>query len=487
MRVVFLCLSLLLLCRLTLLCQSSDSTLDKLVDEMAEYKRLHYERLSVEGHSHLYKLFLKLRSLATENELLELTRHKSPVVKGYSVWALVDKASNHTKDLFLSLKTDTTYIDSRQGDLGGYDPLIFLLYDRAYMNHHRFRANNLEVDRLKAQVVVLELDSIILYNDGEPFKSLRVKGHDYLDYDFVIQRSLDNNHGNLARYDIIRKWAIEKQNVDAVTALASFQNSQDIEIIKRFGPEAFHAIALFPNNRFREYLAKVKAEDYNKGYFQALAAFKDSWAVNQFRVAYRELNEYNLNSHIIDIVFSLDPTIAEYEPLVVQIFEETGFILDTWLERFISNNSEDAAALISNAYSNAPVYILSLNDLFEFEDEKELYREFLTLLHEHQPESLEQACNRALTKNISLSLLEVYTEMIIKHHLTGVKEKILESLTQHVHPRATFMLTEAALSLKDDQYNQRVLKQLRQMKGLRVNYLRKGLKPILEKYGLKLD
>jgi hypothetical protein len=96
-----------------------------IVKDMAKYKRIDSEAVGFAGtRTKQYDRFIKLTHIATTEELVLLMDHKSPVVRGYSFWALAKLNYSDLEKIFKAHKNDTEYVDELDGCIGGKIPLI---------------------------------------------------------------------------------------------------------------------------------------------------------------------------------------------------------------------------------------------------------------------------------------------------------------------------------------------------------------------------
>lgn len=89
--------------------------------------------------NHQYNRFLKLHQLASDDELVELTNHDSPAVRGYAFWALAKNHYPDLKNIFVDHLEDTDAVVQRNGCMVVKESVISFMkqvatpymYDRA--------------------------------------------------------------------------------------------------------------------------------------------------------------------------------------------------------------------------------------------------------------------------------------------------------------------------------------------------------------------
>jgi hypothetical protein len=104
------------------------SNLDSIVSFLAIDNRIEGEYLGLTGvKSEKFKAFTRLKQLADEQTLIDLTKHHSPAVRGYAYWALVEQNSNKTYKILRKHKRDKEKIYWANGCLGGEEQLRFFM------------------------------------------------------------------------------------------------------------------------------------------------------------------------------------------------------------------------------------------------------------------------------------------------------------------------------------------------------------------------
>jgi len=74
--------------------------------------------------NHQYNRFLKLQELASNDELVKLTDHLSPAVRGYAFWALAKNHYPDLKSIFIKHLDDQVAVIQRNGCMVGNESVI---------------------------------------------------------------------------------------------------------------------------------------------------------------------------------------------------------------------------------------------------------------------------------------------------------------------------------------------------------------------------
>lgn len=93
-------------------------SLQPIVDSLVQFNAIYDEAIGFAGSKPLvYTWFEKLNEIAQEDELIRLTHHTSPTVRGYAFWALVERESPKVKEIMLEHTADTVLVARMSGCL----------------------------------------------------------------------------------------------------------------------------------------------------------------------------------------------------------------------------------------------------------------------------------------------------------------------------------------------------------------------------------
>ena len=98
--------------------QTISSPVLDLVEQIAQSGSLGFD------HDTQYDRFLDLNSLATDNELLMLTDHDSPAVRGYAFWALAKRNYASLESIFIAHLEDQSPVLQKNGCMVGNESVI---------------------------------------------------------------------------------------------------------------------------------------------------------------------------------------------------------------------------------------------------------------------------------------------------------------------------------------------------------------------------
>lgn len=103
---------------------SINDSLQPFVDSLIKFDAIFDEAVGYGGSKpEVYTWFEKLAQSAENDELIRLTSHSSPTVRGYSFWALVEREDPKVKEIMLEHVDDSVYIERMSGCLGYQEKL----------------------------------------------------------------------------------------------------------------------------------------------------------------------------------------------------------------------------------------------------------------------------------------------------------------------------------------------------------------------------
>ncbi|XOV68682.1 MAG: hypothetical protein ACFHU9_05770 [Fluviicola sp.] len=106
-----------------------NDNLQPYVDSLIEFDAIFDEAVGYAGSKPtVYVWFEKLMELGEDKELILLTKHSSPTVRGYSFWALVEREHPKVKEIMLQHVDDSVYIDRMSGCIGYHEKLNDFLF-----------------------------------------------------------------------------------------------------------------------------------------------------------------------------------------------------------------------------------------------------------------------------------------------------------------------------------------------------------------------
>ncbi len=97
----------------------------KIADKIGKFNKIYTEAIGFGGvRTKQYDRFEKLIKVSTIDELVELTNHPKPAVRGYAFWGLAKKYYTDLEVVFIAHANDEELVFQMQGCIGGYVPVI---------------------------------------------------------------------------------------------------------------------------------------------------------------------------------------------------------------------------------------------------------------------------------------------------------------------------------------------------------------------------
>ncbi|MGZ3777382.1 MAG: hypothetical protein ACXVAZ_06925 [Mucilaginibacter sp.] len=237
---------------------------------MARYNQVDSQGIGESGfESEQWDRFERLRKLATDVELHQLTDYPNAVVRCYAFHAIALRKDTAIFSILLSHLKDTATVKTLSNDLGGRDMVGDYFVNIVTPQYIDLKAYKLSEDQKE------RLDSILLYDKG-----IQSGAKDEM---------LRQLKPNKRYYERVKEIAQIENNGDGLIALSKFRNSIDTGIIISYLKNAkeiyygLYAAKEFPSPAF---------------YSQLVWIFEDQWAKKSYyssawRLLYQALTQYS--------------------------------------------------------------------------------------------------------------------------------------------------------------------------------------------------
>lgn len=105
-------------------------TKDELIRQIIDYNIVESNCIGIACMpSEQFKRFEKLKTLLSKKELLELSKHKEPVIRAYVSKELIEKDGENVLDLFSFEIDKNEMVETEDGCIGGFDDLSWIIYN----------------------------------------------------------------------------------------------------------------------------------------------------------------------------------------------------------------------------------------------------------------------------------------------------------------------------------------------------------------------
>jgi hypothetical protein len=250
---------ILLICILISGCSRTKPELDisseirQIINEIADENVYKSSAVGYSGtRPEQWNRFQRIKSIASEHELIQLTNHKNTAVRSYAFKALVERKSDSTFNILLKHLYDTAQLETLQGCLGSHQTVgdFFLnIVNPPYVNR-----NSDELSKSNRE----KIDSILFYDENI---MLRAK------LNLISNLPLKEKY-----YNRIREIYLNGLDPLVLVALAKYQNNEDkgliIDLLTRKNTdEQYHglrAVRNFVDDDFYLYIAKIHKQEIAK-------------------------------------------------------------------------------------------------------------------------------------------------------------------------------------------------------------------------------
>lgn len=428
--------------------------LQKLVDSLVEVNEIQSKYVSADGHTpEQYYRFMRLRKDASTVELLSFLNHRSPVVKGYAGWALIDNKYPDAGKLLQPFLRSKEKVTMFSGCFVSSEPLASVIYLR--MLNPRDESYFSYSDSLFFASQLKTADSLILYlAPSSP----------------LVNLALSHNNAEPANYDLVRKYA-RRKNEQAIIELAKYQKHQDIRFLQKLGPRAFKAISFFPHESFWPLLQRYAAQEGSAELYLALAAFKNEASAAILSRIFYQLDSTKKSDRIKELFRSLNYHFcSHYTPLLITIWDQYKYITLKVAKKLVENDPRVAAkgfakGLLNNrAYQFLSGYMLDVSgyilDADDLSPTGSILPLMLRTIAEYERDNLLDiyAVN---IPNCNIIDLKTFLDFARVNKITGLDSILLNKLTLSTYDSEILFLTETILDISQPATKQEAITILR--------------------------
>lgn len=214
-----------------------------------------------------YKRFQRLKQKLSDKELIELSKHKNPVIRTYASIELINSGQGNVPELLSKELQKNEMVKTFEGCLMDFETISSIIYHE-YWNKIRIEAlqkvkgNNYEQDLamkkvVKTDLTIEKLDSVIIYSE---------KKVDWLLFD----RAFENRKHKESYLPRIEELAFSKNNAYAFDYLKKYYSSEYSEKLENYIRTDFPKAKFQTENEifylhsFIETLLESKNEEFKK-------------------------------------------------------------------------------------------------------------------------------------------------------------------------------------------------------------------------------
>ncbi len=432
-----------------------------------------------------YDNFLKLKTKATSDELMELTNHPNPTVRSYAFWAL---SYNHSIDLYpivLNHINDIELVKTQFGCIVSGETV-----GDFFINVVTPRYIDLNSQKLDS-VQFATLDSILIYTPN----NLSAKSA-------AINRAEPTE--NL--YPKIRELVVKDNDQTAMVTLAKYKKEQDVELIlKNKGKSKFDeggffytykAISQFPHPDFLPLLEKNLKKTLNNTHFstewrelyKAIASYKNDKALELLQVPFTQVKHNNIRDYHIDFVFGAlrEFKAPIYEDLLWKLWSEENRITPDVFKYLSNINPEKTFELTKASLKNIDrIYSANISLNFEDFDASENLTSIMLDFALKQDKEFGLEAIRKNIKEANVHLFPIFADKAAELKDKSFIEPLFDRLETEWNAHVYLKAVKALIAYKDSDINQRILATRKKNKNLNKDWGGDALDKLLKDNNIK--
>lgn len=432
-----------------------------------------------------YDNFIKLKTHATSQELIELTNHYNPTVRSYAFWAL---SHDHSVDLFpilLNHINDNEFVKTQFGCIISSEPVGDFFIAIVTPEQIDLKAKKLD------SIQFATLDSILIFTPN----NLNAKSA-------AINRATPTE--NL--YPKLRELVLKTNNQEALVTLAKYQKDRDIELILNNKEESsiddegffytYKAISEFPHPDFLPLLeTNLRMTLYDKHYsnewsemYKAIASYKNDKSKALLLVPFTEVEHKNIRKYHINFVFSALRKFKApiYDDLLWELWSEENRITSDIFKYLSDINPQKAFDLTKECLKKTDkLYVANLTLNFsKINESKNLISKMLDLVLLQDKEFGIEVIKKNINET-KVSLFSIFADKAAEHKNKSFIEPLFHRLETEGNAHIYLKAAQVLISYQDAGINQRLLATRKNNKHLRKGWGGDELKELFKENNIK--
>lgn len=246
---------------------------DKIVDEIAKDQIFMSENKAwAGGMTDQWKRFERLKKIAKDDELINLTNHENPAVKCYSFMALSNKKHPKTFQVLKEHLLDNQEIRRMRGCVGDKTSIGQFFLEVAYPNVRELKGHKFIENQKKAIL------NSKMFVQNRKYDANRILLGEIVDSILVFDEKLNSKclERLMSRikpkkyfYNRVKEIYLNKGELSCLTAIAKFKKKEDINLLIEAITEsnvhikraAIFAVIHFPHKDFFHYLKQIHKKE----------------------------------------------------------------------------------------------------------------------------------------------------------------------------------------------------------------------------------
>ncbi|MBB4801484.1 hypothetical protein HNP37_001545 [Flavobacterium nitrogenifigens] len=434
-----------------------------------------------------YDNFEELKKTASQEELLQLTKHSNAVVRCYSFWAL---GNYKNFDLFSLVKdhiNDDAPVKTQFGCIISTEKV-----GDFFINLVNPENENSEIRQLTKKEFS-KLETILINQENSLY---------------ALNNAIESATPTKALYPKLRALVIKKHNQSALVTLSKYKNPNDIELIltnreKELDDDGesgyfytYKAIQNFPDPHFFPFLEKRLYETLDNDHFSnewlemyaAIAAYKDAKALELLKIPFTKVQHQNIKEYHIKFVYEgilVNPS-PLYDDLLWKIWQEEHIITLEGFTYLLQLNSGKTLEFSKK----------ELMPNYQIKNTKSTARFTQGIFTENLEETMlnfllindKPFTYKILKEKIATAYVndfEIYCAKVLELGDKSFAESLFKRLKNEGNPHVYLQIVETLISFKDKAINERILEVRKQNKNMNVDWGSYSLNAILEKNNIK--
>lgn len=418
--------------------------------------------------------FMKLKTIASTSELMQLTNHPTPSVRCYSFWALSHDFTANLFPIVLSHIDDFEFVQTQFGCIISGEAVgdFFInIVTPKYTDIHSKKLDSIQF---------ATLDSILIYTPNK----LNAKS-----------KAISRAKPTKSLYPRIRELVITDKDQAALVTLAKYKKEQDVEIILKNRTKSkfdeggyfytYKAISQFPHSDFMPLLEKNLKKTLDnthvsnewKELYKAITSYQNDDAKRLLLIPFTQVKHTDMKKYHMEFIFNAiqefnDPI---YEDLLWKLWIEEGQINSATFDYLVEKNHKKAFELTKVHLKNINQFGWDSNNLIVEMLELTLSQEFEFGLD----------VIRTNIKEANVHIFPVFSDKAAEIKDQSFIEPLFERLETERNPHIYLKAAEALIAYNDANINMRILAASKKNKNLKKDWGGNAFNKLLKEHNIK--
>lgn len=426
-----------------------------------------------------YSDFEKLKKIANQKELIQLTDHPNGVVRCYAFNALLEKADSETiHQIILSHLKDTSSVETFYGCIVSKSMVGDIFITNAIYEDEETPS------KLSNEQIAI-IDSLIINQDSKLwYKNTAIEQIKFSD----------------TNYEKIRTLAIKEHNTTAITRLAEYKRTRDLDIFINLYKKSskddendeddvlsdfYKVVEKYPHPDFfpllKSELEKTMDDDHYSskwvGLYTAIAAYQNDEALVLLKKPFTEIQHSNMKKYHMNFV---ETAITKfpfpmYDELLWRLWEENNIIN---LETYSRLNTTDSQRTYNNELKSLSLIENTPSDeLSKITDEVIAF--FLKNIYEKDNTKAKEIIISSI-ENGSVNEFPIYTQYAKDTNDSIYTAPLFKRLKTERNPHVYLEIVKTLITYNNSEINQHILEIRKENPNMNINWGSNALDKLLK-------